>query len=58
MKVFYDKQPVIGDVEWDDVLMKVEIFGQLLPIISYEGEKFQEEVKKRKIIGFILVFRR
>lgn len=39
---------IVGNVDWDDVLMEDEIFGPVLPIIKYESlDKVISEVKNR-----------
>lgn len=35
---------IVGNVEWDDILMQSEIFGPILPIIKYSGT-LKEAVK-------------
>lgn len=40
----YVAPTIVDQVEWDDVLMSEEIFGPLLPILTYESDLFAQQV--------------
>ena len=40
----YVAPTIIDEVDWDDVLMSEEIFGPLLPILTYDSKAFDQEV--------------
>ncbi len=40
----YIAPTIVADASWDDAVMQEEIFGPILPIISYDGRRFSEDV--------------
>ncbi|UJF16612.1 aldehyde dehydrogenase [Jeotgalibaca sp. MA1X17-3] len=40
----YVAPTIVDQVKWDDALMSEEIFGPLLPILTYESDLFTEQV--------------
>ncbi len=50
----YIAPTILGDINWEDAIMQEEIFGPLLPVISYDDKN--EMIKKIKGIDTPLAF--